>query len=123
MLSLSLIIALIGFVNTMALNVFERTREIGLLRAVGGTRKQLRLIIMTESILVALFGAIVGILVGIAAGAALVHVLKDDGFIFSVSPGTMLAVLLAGFAAGILASILPARRAARMDVLHAIATE
>jgi putative ABC transport system permease protein len=123
MLSLSLIIALFGIGNTMALNVFERTREIGLIRAVGGTQRQIRRVIRVESVLVAVFGAIVGVLVGVGAGFALVAALEDEGFEFAVSIPPLVAVLAAGFLAGVLASVLPARRAARTDVLQAIATE
>jgi putative ABC transport system permease protein len=123
MLSLSLIIALFGIGNTMALNVFERTREIGLIRAVGGTQRQIRRTIRIESVLVAVFGAIVGIVVGVAAGRALIAALADEGFEFALSIPALLLVLIAGFVAGIVASILPARRAAKTDVLEAIATE
>ncbi len=123
MLSLSLIIALFGIGNTLALNVFERTREIGLLRAVGGTRRQLRRIIRVEAIIVAVFGAIVGVIVGIGAGRALVAALADEGFEFAISWFGIVAVLFAGFLAGLVASALPARRASRIDVLEAIATE
>ncbi len=123
MLSLSLIIALFGIGNTLALNVFERTREIGLLRAVGATRRQMRRIIRTEAILVAVFGAIVGVLVGLAAGWALVTALEDEGFEFAVNGGTLVIILVVGFLAGVVAAVFPARRAARTDVLEAIATE
>lgn len=123
MLGLSIVIALFGIGNTMALNVFERTREIGLIRAVGGTRRQVRRMIRAEAILVAVFGAIVGIAVGVLAGRALIAALEDDGFAFALSVGGIVGVLLGGFLAGVLAAILPARRASRMDVLDAIATE
>lgn len=123
MLSLSLVIALFGIGNTLALNVFERTREIGLLRAVGGTQRQLRRIIRVEAVFVAMFGAIVGILVGIVAGRALIAALESEGFEFSAAPLPLLGVLFGGFLAGVLASVVPARRAARTDVLEAIATE
>ena len=123
MLSLSLIIALFGIGNTLALNVFERTREIGLLRAVGATRRQMRRIIRTEAILVAVFGAIVGVLVGLVAGWALVTALEDEGFEFAVNGVTLAIILVVGFLAGILAAVFPARRAARTDVLQAIASE
>ena len=123
MLSLSLIIALFGIGNTLALNVFERTREIGLLRAVGATRRQMRRLIRVEAVLVAVFGAIVGVLVGLVAGWALVSALEDEGFEFAVSAGPLVTILVVGFLAGIVAAVLPARRAARTDVLQAIATE
>lgn len=123
MLSLSLIIALFGIGNTMALNVFERTREIGLLRAVGGTRRQLGRMIRIEAVLVALFGAVVGVVVGVGAAVAVVTALKDQGFVFTADPLYLVGVLVAGIVAGLLASILPARRAARTDVLAAIATD
>ncbi|MCW2973522.1 MAG: putative transporter integral rane protein [Thermoleophilia bacterium] len=123
MLSLSLVIALFGIGNTLALNVFERTREIGLMRAVGGTQTQVRRMIRVESVLVALFGAVVGVAVGLAAGRALIGALADDGFVFAVNPVSIILVLLGGFVAGLIASVLPARRAAKTDVLAAIAAE
>lgn len=123
MLSLSLIIALFGIGNTLALNVFERTREIGLLRAVGATQRQMRRIIRTEAVLVAVFGAIVGVLVGLAAGWALVTALEDEGFEFAVNGATLAIILVVGFIAGVVAAVFPARRAARTDVLEAISTE
>ncbi|MEO6867144.1 MAG: ABC transporter permease, partial [Gaiellales bacterium] len=123
MLSLSLVIALFGIGNTLALNVFERTRELGLIRAVGGTRAQVRRMIRIESVLVAVFGAVVGVVVGAFAGFALIHALKGNGFVFSANIGGLIAVLIAGFFAGLLASVLPARRAAKTDILAAIATD
>jgi putative ABC transport system permease protein len=123
MLALSLVIALFGISNTLALNVFERTREVGLLRAIGATRRQLRRMIRIESVLVALFGAFVGTILGVLGGIALVEALESQGFLFDVSPLLIGLVLVGGIVAGLLASILPARRASHMDVLEAIATE
>lgn len=123
MLFLSLIIATFGIANTLALNVFERTREIGLLRAVGTTQRQTRRMIRIEAVLIAVFGAIIGVLVGVAGGAALVSALDDEGFVFAVKIVPIVLVLIGGLIAGLLSSILPARRASRMNVLNAIATE
>jgi putative ABC transport system permease protein len=119
MLALSLVIALFGIANTLALNVFERTREIGLLRAVGSSRRLVRRMVRGESVLVALFGSVIGAVAGIIFAAAIISSLKDQGFVFKLSP-FVIGVLLVGFLAGIVAAILPARRAARMDVLRAI---
>lgn len=124
LLFLAIIIAVIGIVNTLALSVFERTREIGLLRAVGMVRRQARSMIRWESVIVAIFGAILGLIVGTFFGWAMVQALKDFGITQLDLPWTRLFVyvVLAGFA-GVIAAILPARRAARLDVLRAVTTE
>jgi putative ABC transport system permease protein len=124
LLVFSVIIAVLGIINTLALSVIERTRELGLLRAVGLSRRQLRRMIRAESVLIAVYGAILGILVGLCYGAALVHALKDQGIdTFAVPVARLLWVLAAAGVAGIIAAALPARRAARLNVLAAIAQE
>jgi putative ABC transport system permease protein len=124
LLAFAIVIALFGIVNTLALSVFERVRELGLLRAVGATRRQLRSMIRWEAVIIAVLGAILGMAVGVFFGWAMVRALASQGFgEFSVPPGQLVAyVLLAGIA-GVLAAILPARRAARVDMLRAITTE
>ncbi|HUR14524.1 MAG TPA: FtsX-like permease family protein [Mycobacteriales bacterium] len=124
LLVFSVIIAVLGIINTLALSVIERTRELGLLRAVGLARRQLRRMIRVESVLIALYGALLGIVIGLAFGMALVQALKDQGIdTFAVPYGRILMVLVAAAIAGILAAALPARRAARLNVLTAIAEE
>ncbi len=124
LLALAVLIALIGIVNTLMLSVFERTHEIGLLRAVGMKRRQLRAMIRSESVILAIFGAIIGIIVGTALGAAFAASLKEQGITDIVIPVASLVVflILAGLL-GLGAASWPARRAAKMDVLTAIATD
>jgi putative ABC transport system permease protein len=122
LLVLSVVIAVLGIVNTLALSVVERTRELGLLRAVGLQRRQLRRMIRVESVVIALYGAVLGLLVGSAFGWALVRALRDQGITELAVPGARLAVVVVvAAAAGVLAAALPARRAARLDVLQAVA--
>ncbi|WP_068251152.1 ABC transporter permease [Janibacter corallicola] len=124
LLGLAIIIAVLGIVNTLGLSVMERTREIGLLRAVGLGRGQLRRMIRLESIAIALLGAVLGIVLGVVSGIAIQRSLADDGFTELAIPWVSLLVfvVLAGVV-GVLAALLPARRAARMDILSAIAAE
>ncbi len=124
MLGLSILIAALGVVNTMALSVLERTREIGLLRAVGASRRQVRRMIRWEAVLVAITGAVAGILVGLLAGTSLRAALSDDGIEVLVIPmATLLVILGLAIVIGVLAAVVPARRAARLDILAAIADE
>jgi len=124
MLGLSMIIALLGIINTLALSVFERTRELGLLRAVGMGRRQLRRLIRWEAIIVAVFGGLLGIVIGTPLGAAISRAMPKS-FISTVDIpiGTLVAMLLVALVAGVVAAILPAWRAGRMNVLEAIASE
>lgn len=124
LLLLAIIIALLGIGNTLALSIFERTREVGLLRAVGMTRSQLRSAIRWESVIIALQGTLLGLLIGLFFGWALVRALHDQGVTTFAVPITTLVfvVVLAGLA-GVVAAILPSRRAARLNVLRAISAE
>ncbi|HUD69442.1 MAG TPA: FtsX-like permease family protein [Acidimicrobiales bacterium] len=124
LLALAVLIALIGIVNTLMLSVFERTREIGLLRAVGMKRRQVRIMIRAESVILAVFGAVIGIVVGTCLGIALSWSLRQQGITDIVVPLSSLVtfLVLAGLL-GLAAASWPARRAARLDVLTAIAAE
>ncbi len=124
LLVLSILIAVLGIVNTLALSVVERTREIGLLRAIGMSRTQLRRMVRLESVVISLFGAVLGVVLGLAFGIALTHTLQSTGIDQLAVPTGRLAVfvVVAGLV-GVLAAIWPARRAARLDVLTAIVTE
>lgn len=124
LLALALLIALIGIVNTLMLSVFERTREIGLLRAVGMQRRQVRMMIRAESVIIAVFGAVVGIVTGTLLGLAFSFALRHQGVTVISVPGTRLLLFLVISAVlGLVAAALPARRAARLDVLTAIDTD
>ncbi len=124
LLALAVLIALIGIVNTLMLSVFERTHEIGLLRAVGMRRRQIRAMIRSESVILAVFGAVIGIIVGTCLGIALVSALHSQGITDTVVPVSNLVVfLILAALLGLLAASWPARRAARLDVLAAIAAQ
>jgi putative ABC transport system permease protein len=124
LLALAIVVALIGIVNTLMLSVFERTREIGLLRAVGMKRRQVRAMIRSESVIVALFGAVVGIVIGTGLGIALAASLRNSGVTsLSVPFASLFAFLVLSGVLGLAAATWPARRAARLNVLAAIATE
>ncbi|WP_254715332.1 ABC transporter permease [Actinomadura sp. NAK00032] len=124
LLVMSVIIAAVGVVNTLALSVIERTREIGLLRAIGISRRQLRRMIRLESIMIAVFGAVLGMGIGVAFGAALQNALADQGLgVLAVPFGTLGVYLVVAALIGVLAALWPAWRAGRMDVLKAISTE
>jgi putative ABC transport system permease protein len=124
LLALAVIIALIGIVNTLMLSVFERTREIGLLRAVGMRRRQVRVMIRSEAVILAIFGAIIGIVIGTGMGIALVSSLKQQGITDTVVPiSSLLVFLVIAALLGLVAASWPARRAAKLDVLAAIAAK
>ncbi|HEX8101371.1 MAG TPA: ABC transporter permease [Solirubrobacteraceae bacterium] len=123
LLALAVIVSLFGIVNTLVLSVFERTRELGMLRAIGMTRRQVRRMIRHESIITALLGAFLGIAIGLALAAVVTTAFADQGFVFAIPAGTMIAVVVIAIVAGVAAAALPARRAARLQPLSALAYE
>ncbi|SCL28846.1 putative ABC transport system permease protein [Micromonospora rhizosphaerae] len=124
LLALAIVIAVLGIVNTLALSVLERTRELGLLRAIGLRRAQTMRMITVEAVVISVFGALLGVVVGSGLGAAVVRALKDEGITDLILPWGQMGVFL-GLAAiiGVVAAVLPAVRAARINVLGAIAHE
>lgn len=124
LLGLAIVIAVLGVVNTLALSVVERTREIGLLRAIGLSRRQLRRMIRLESVVIAVFGAVLGLGLGLVWGVCIQRVLALQGMEALAIPwGTIVAVVVGSAVVGIVAALLPALRASRMNVLAAIAHE
>src|SRR5829696_666898 len=124
LLGLALAIAILGIVNTLALSVLERTRELGLVRAIGMRRGQVVQMVTVESVVIAVFGALLGVVVGGVLGAAVVRALRDEGIPELALPWTsMVTFMLLAVVIGLFAAIVPAVRAARTDVLAAIAYE
>ncbi|MGW0927284.1 ABC transporter permease [Streptomyces sp. NPDC002644] len=124
LLALAVIVAVLGVVNTLALSVIERTREIGLMRAIGLSRRQLRRMIRLESVVIALFGALLGLGLGMGWGAAAQQLLALEGLtVLEIPWPTILAVFAGSAVVGLIAALAPAFRAGRMNVLDAIATE
>ncbi|MFD8999664.1 ABC transporter permease [Streptomyces sp. NPDC059582] len=124
LLGLAIVIAVLGVVNTLALSVVERTREIGLLRAIGLARRQLRRMIRLESVVIAVFGAVLGLALGLVWGVCTQQVLALQGMkVLTIPWGTIVAVMIGSAVVGVVAALLPALRASRMNVLAAIAHE
>ncbi len=123
LLLLSVVLALLGVAITLALSVFERTREIGLTRAVGGTRKQIKRMVRVEGVIVALFGGVLGVGLGVVFGVACVQIIPDD-FVgkLAIPTGSLITYLVVAAFAGVAAAYFPARRASKLNVLEAIAT-
>jgi putative ABC transport system permease protein len=123
LLALSVVVSLFGMVNTLVLSVFERTRELGMLRAVGLTRRQARRMVRHESVITALIGAALGLPLGILLAASVTHAIGKYGVAFSFPIGSIVAFTVTAIVAGILAAVAPARRASRLDVLSALQYE
>jgi putative ABC transport system permease protein len=124
LLALAVIVAFIGIVNTLALSVHERRREVGLLRAVGTSRPQIRRMVVLEAVLISLFGAALGVVLGVVYGSLLQKVLEPQGITDLAVPGDQILLFLAlAVVGGLLAALWPAFTASRLDVLRAIATE
>jgi putative ABC transport system permease protein len=123
LLALAVIVSLFGIVNTLVLATFERMQELGTLRAVGMSRRQVRRMVRHESIITALIGAVCGIAVGLALAAAVTSAFSAEGLTFAIPAGALIAFTIVAIVAGVIAAVLPARRAARTNVLVALAYE
>jgi putative ABC transport system permease protein len=123
MLALAIVISLLGIVTTLALSIHERTRELGMLRAVGMSRKQVRRLVRYEAVITALIGAVLGTILGVIFATLVSRPLADEGFELSYPIVTLVILLILAALAGVLAAIWPARRAAKLDVLRALAYE
>jgi ABC-type antimicrobial peptide transport system permease subunit len=123
LLALSVIVSLFGIVNTLVLTVFERTRELGMLRAVGMTRRQTRRMIRHESIVTSLIGGALGIAVGFFLAILVTHALSSQGVVFAVPYLSIVYFVFVAIIVGLVAAIWPARRAARLNVLEALQYE
>ncbi len=123
LLLLAVVISLFGIANTLALSIHERTRELGMLRAIGMSRRQVRTMIRYEAVITALIGAILGMVLGVIFAALISQPLKDEGFTLSYPIGSLIVLLVLAGLAGVLAAIAPARRASRLDVLDSLQYE
>ena len=120
LLAMAIVISLFGIANTLALSIHERTRELGMLRAIGMSRRQVRTMIRYEAVITALIGAILGMVLGVIFAALISQPLKDEGFTLSYPVGSLVLLLILAGLAGVLAAIPPARRASRLDVLESL---
>jgi putative ABC transport system permease protein len=123
LLGLSVLVSIFGVVNTVSVTILERTREFGMLRAIGTSRSQVRRMVRYETVVTVLLGAIVGAVIGLGLGAAAVEALEGEGLILSISPALPIVVLLGAAALGVIAAIGPARRASRVNVIEALQYE
>jgi putative ABC transport system permease protein len=123
LLAFAILISLFGIANTLALSIHERTRELGMLRAIGMSRRQVRTMIRYEAVITALIGAILGMVLGIVFATLIAQPLKSEGFTLSYPVGSLIVLLVVAGLAGVLAAIPPARRASRLDVLESLQYE
>ena len=123
LLALAVIVSLFGIANTLALSIHERTRELGMLRAIGMSRRQVRTMIRYEAVITALIGALLGMVLGVIFAALIAQPLKDEGFTLSYPVGSLIVLLILSALAGVIAAIPPARRASRLDTLQALQYE
>ncbi len=120
LLAMSVTISVFGIVNTLVLSVYERTREIGMLRAIGTSRRQMRRIVRYESVITSVIGGVLGTAVGVLFGYVITNRFGDQGFVFSVPYAQLVLFLVAATTVGVIAAVLPARRAANLNVLDAV---
>lgn len=124
LLALSVIVSLFGIVNTLILSIYERTRELGMMRAIGTSRRQLRQMIRYESVITSLIGGVLGLVIGVLAAVLVAALLlSGSGYIIAIPVGTLVVLLVVAAIAGVIAAQLPARRAARLDFLKAVTSE
>ncbi len=123
LLALSVIVSLFGVVNTLVLTIYERTREIGMLRAIGASKSQIRRMVRYESLITAMIGAIIGAVIGLLVAIAAVEALKDDGLVLGIPIAGIIVVLIVSGIAGVFAGIWPARRASKIEVMEALQYE
>jgi putative ABC transport system permease protein len=123
LLGVSVLISLFGIVNTLLLSVYERTREIGMLRAIGMTRRQLRRTIRLESAITAVIGSLLGLVIGIVFGWIVTRGLSSEGLVFAIPWGTLIVCLVGAAIVGVLAGAWPAWRASRLRILDALSYE
>jgi putative ABC transport system permease protein len=124
LLALSVVVSLFGIVNTLILSIYERTRELGMMRAIGTSRRQVRQMIRYESVITALIGGVFGLVIGVVGAVIVTNLtLSESGYVQSIPVGTLFVLLLVAALAGVIAAQLPARRAARLEILGALASE
>ena len=123
LLALSVIVSLFGVVNTLVLTIYERTREIGMLRAIGASKSQIRRMVRYESLITAMIGALIGAVIGLGIAIAAVEALKDEGLVLGVPIVGIIVVLIVAGIAGVIAGIWPARRASKIEVMEALQYE